>query len=81
MGIDPITSSFVVQMVGIGIGGLIAIIAAFSSCFMKSRCTNISTPCMSCDRTVLEVDSIESPRRSLDTMPPTPPRITTRVRV
>jgi hypothetical protein len=57
MGIDPITSNFIINMTGIGVGSCIAVIAAFSKCFLKSRCTNIKSPCMSCDRDVLSVDS------------------------
>lgn len=54
---DPTFSNFILNIVGIGIGGLIAVIGAFSKCFKSSRCTNIKTPCLSCDREVLnEVD-------------------------
>lgn len=60
---DPITSNFVLNIVGIGVGSLIAIIAAVSSCMQKSRCTSINSPCMSCERTLLEVN---------ETIPPTP---------
>lgn len=51
---NPTLSNFILNIVGIGIGGLIAIIGAFSKCFKSSRCTNIKTPCFSCDREVLE---------------------------
>lgn len=57
MGIDPITSNFVINMTGIGVGSCIAVIAAFSKCFLKSRCTNIKCCCISCDRDVLSDDN------------------------
>ena len=71
--IDPVTSNFVTNMVGISIGGLIAVIAAVSSCFLKSRCTTISTPCMSCDRDVLDSGSdVYKETDSPVTSPPLP---------
>ena len=57
MGIDPITSNFIINMTGIGVGSLIAIIGSLSACFLKSRCSNIRTPCISCDRDVLDNDN------------------------
>ena len=57
MGIDPITSNFIINMTGIAVGSCVAVIAAFSKCFLKSRCTNIKSPCISCDREVLSEDS------------------------
>jgi hypothetical protein len=57
MGIDPITSNFIINMTGIGVGSLIAIIGSLSACFLKSRCTNIKCLCISCDRDVLASDS------------------------
>ena len=57
MGIDPITSNFVINMTGITVGSLIAIITSLSACFLKSRCTNIKCLCISCDRDVLDADN------------------------
>lgn len=57
MGIDPTTSNFIINMTGIGVASLVALIGAFSKCFMKSRCTNIKSPCLSCDRDVMSADS------------------------
>lgn len=38
-------------------GILIGIIAGISKCMTKSRCTNIRTPCISCDREPMPVDN------------------------
>ena len=54
---EPVLSSFILQMVAIGCASLIAIIGAFSKCFQRSRCTKISSWCFSCDRELLNVDS------------------------
>lgn len=37
------------------IGSLSAVLGLVFSYFLKSRCTNISTPCISCDREVIEI--------------------------
>ena len=44
-------------------GFLLTIVASISAClgvmfsyFLKSRCKNIRTPCLSCDREVVELD-------------------------
>lgn len=57
MAIDPTTSNFIINMTGIGVASLIGLIGAFSKCMMKSRCTNIKSPCLSCDRDVMSADS------------------------
>jgi len=44
-------------MSALGIGAIIGVIAAFSRCFQRSRCLNIQTPCISCERSVLDVDN------------------------
>jgi hypothetical protein len=54
---DPILSSFVLQMTAVGVASCIGVIGAFSKCFQRSRCLNIKSPCISCDRSVLDVDS------------------------
>ena len=51
---DPITSNVIINITGIAVGSIVAIISAFSVCFLKSRCTTINTPCISCDRDVLQ---------------------------
>jgi len=47
-------STFVLTAIG-SISALVGIV--FSYC-LKSRCTNIRTPCLSCDRVPLEPDDI-----------------------
>jgi hypothetical protein len=54
---DPILSSFVLQMSAVVIGAMIAIIGAFSKCFRLSRCTKITCWGVACDREPLDVDS------------------------
>lgn len=54
---DAITSNFIINMTGIAVASLIGLIGALSKCMMKSRCTNIKSPCLSCDRDVMSVDS------------------------
>ena len=46
-------TNFVIAVSGVAV----AIIAAFSKCMLKSRCTNISTPCISCSRDILPPDA------------------------
>ena len=60
---DPVFSNFVINVLGISVGASVAIIAAFSACMQKSRCTSIHSPCISCERTVLE-DPIPTPSSS-----------------
>lgn len=38
-------------------GVIIGIISALSKCMVKSRCTNIKSPCVSCDREPISADS------------------------
>lgn len=72
MGIDPITSNFVINMTGIAVGSLIAIIGSLSACFLKSRCTNIKCLCISCDRDVLDADSEVYAEKDVSFKPPSP---------
>ena len=46
-----------VMLVGASVAGVVAIIGGISSCMMKSRCTNIKSPCLSCDRNVIDEDN------------------------
>ena len=54
---DGTMANFLLMMVGGGVGGVVAIIAGVSSCMMKSRCTHIQSPCLSCDRDVIDEDN------------------------
>ena len=46
-----------VMLVGASVAGVVAIVGSISSCMMKSRCTNINSPCLSCDRDVIDEDN------------------------
>ena len=72
MGIDPITSNFVINMTGIAVGSLIAIIGSISTCFLKSRCTKINCLCISCDRDVLDADNEVYLEKDVSLKPPSP---------
>lgn len=54
---DPITSNFVINITGISVAAVVAVIGAFSKCFTKSRCTSIKSPCLSCERDPIDADS------------------------
>ena len=60
---DPVFSNFVINVLCISVGAFVAIIAAFSACMQKSRCTSIHSPCMSCERTVTD-EHIPTPSSS-----------------
>lgn len=50
---DSVKANFLLTFYGLIFGSIVSIIGALSKCFLKSRCTNIKTPCVSCDRDVL----------------------------
>ena len=54
---DPVLSNFIIMVIGASLGACVGIITAFSTCFMKSRCTHIHSPCMSCTREPLDSDN------------------------
>ena len=60
-------SNFIIMVIASSVGGLTALIGAFSSCCIKSRCTHIQSGCIECDRSVID-ESIE-----LYSQPATPP--------
>ena len=51
---DSVEANYKLTLYGLVFGSVVSIIGAFSKCFMKSRCSNIKTPCISCDREVLD---------------------------
>ena len=53
---DSVEANYKLTLYGLIFGSVVSIIGAFSKCFMKSRCSNIKTPCVSCDREVLADD-------------------------
>jgi len=54
-----------VMLVGASVAGLVAVIGGISSCMLKSRCTNIKSPCLSCEREPLGDDNAvyQTPRK------------------
>ena len=54
---DSVLANFIIMVIGASVGGCAAIIGATSACFMKSRCTSISSPCISCEREPLADDN------------------------
>ena len=54
---DPVLSNFVIMVIASSVGGLTALIGAFSSCCIKSRCTHIKSGCIECDRSVVDEDN------------------------
>ena len=73
---DPITSNFILTIVGVSVAGCLSLKGGIGNCMTKSRCTNISTPCVKCDRTLLSVDDpvyLENPHTP--PLPIQPPRI------
>ena len=51
---DSTEANYKITLYGLIFGSVVSIIGAFSKCFLKSRCTTIKTPCLSCDRDVLD---------------------------
>ena len=54
---NPVISNFIIMCIASSVGGLTALIGAFSSCCIKSRCTHIKSGCIECDRIVVDEDN------------------------
>ena len=54
---NGIMANFIIMIVASGVGGIVAIIGGVSSCMLKSRCTNVKSPCLSCEREPLDEDN------------------------
>ena len=54
---DGTMANFIIMLLGASVGGVVAIIGGVSSCMLKSRCTNITSPCLSCDRDVIDEEN------------------------
>ena len=54
---EGVLANFIIMIVASGVGGIVAIIGGVSSCMLKSRCTNIKSPCLSCEREPLDDDN------------------------
>ena len=54
---NPVLSNFIIMCIASSVGGITALIGAFSSCCIKSRCTHIKSGCIECDRNVVDEDN------------------------
>ena len=54
---DGVLANFIIMMVASTAAACVGIIGGISSCMLKSRCTNIKSPCLSCDREVMDEDN------------------------
>jgi len=54
---DGVLANFIIMLVASGVAGVVAIIGGVSSCMLKSRCTNIKSPCLSCEREPLDEEN------------------------
>jgi len=54
---NPVLSNFIIMCIASTVGGITALIGAFSSCCIKSRCTHIKSGCVECDRDVVDEDN------------------------
>ena len=52
------TQEFWIAMSGIGTGFVLAVIASLAKCIHKSRCSKVHMCCVTCDRDVLQDESI-----------------------
>jgi hypothetical protein len=50
-------TNFIVMVIASSVGGITALIGAFSACCIKSRCTHIKSGCIECDRDVVDEDN------------------------
>ena len=55
---NPVLSNFIIMCIASSVGGLTALIGAFSSCCIRSRCTHIQSGCIECDRDVVDEDDV-----------------------
>jgi hypothetical protein len=54
---DGVLANFIPTRVASSLGVCVAIIGGVYSCMLKGRCTRIDSPCISCDREVLDGDN------------------------
>ena len=69
---NPVLSNFIIMCIASSVGGITALIGAFSSCCIKSRCTHIKSGCIECDRDVVDEDNA---MYSQNAPAPTPNRV------
>ena len=53
---DPVLSNFIIMCIASSVGGVTALIGAFSACCVRSRCHHIQScfGCIECDRSVID---------------------------
>ena len=54
---NAVLSNFIIMCIASSVGGITALIGAFSSCCIRSRCTHIQSGCIECDRSVVDEDN------------------------
>jgi len=54
---NAVLSNFIIMCIASSVGGITALIGAFSSCCIRSRCTHIKSGCIECDRNVVDEDN------------------------
>jgi hypothetical protein len=54
---NGVLANFLIMVIASSVGGVVAIIGGISSCMMKICCTHIESPCLSCDREVIDEDN------------------------
>ena len=54
---NAVLSNFIIMCIASSVGGITALIASFSACCIKSRCTHIKSGCIECDRNVVDEDN------------------------
>lgn len=51
---DSVEANYRLTLYGLILGSVVSIIGAVSKCFLRSRCKTINTPCVSCERDVID---------------------------
>jgi hypothetical protein len=69
---NAVLSNFIIMCIASSVGGITALIGAFSSCCIRSRCTHIQSGCIECDRDVVDEDNA---MYSQNAPAPTPNRV------
>ena len=54
---NAVLSNFIIMCIASTVGGLTALVGAFSSCCIRSRCTHIQSGCIEFDRSVVDEDN------------------------
>jgi hypothetical protein len=54
---DGVLANFLIMVIASSAAAVVAIIGGVSSCMLKSRCINIKSPCLSCERDVIDEEN------------------------